>query len=484
MTLAKRRPVCDHFPMRPLVRHLAFAISVLLASAPSLAAQRLARLEGEVTDSLHMRPLAGAVILVTRLEANASDFLTALADERGRFRLDSLAAGRYVVTVAHAILDSLDLTLPPREVDIAEGGRARLELALPSGATLRARACPGIGLPRSTGAVVGILNDAERDEPLAGATVAVDWMDMTLDRTTMRPSLVPRSASVRTDSTGAFRFCGVPTDTYLLVQVQRNERAGSVVRITVPDAVGVTVLRLSFSEAAARALAAAGDTVRDESALPPLTGTASVSGVVRSLAGQPLEGAEVRVMDAASVSRTDASGTFTLSALPAGTQLLEVRRVGYLVTQQRLELRGGRTSTADVTLRTIVTLDSVRVVAQRTRYREATDRQRRAAGSGTFLTDEQISRLAATETSELFQRMGGFRVSGDGLAARLYVQRGLMSIVGGPCPANIVIDGFQHQDINLVRPAHIGIMEIYRGPAGAPTEYESACGVVVIWTKR
>jgi hypothetical protein len=49
---------------------------------------------------------------------------------------------------------------------------------------------------------------------------------------------------------------------------------------------------------------------------------------------------------------------------------------------------------------------------------------------------------------------------------------------------NVVIDGMQHQDINLVSPEDIGMMEVYKGPAGAPMEYDSACGVVVIWTKR
>jgi hypothetical protein len=59
-----------------------------------------------------------------------------------------------------------------------------------------------------------------------------------------------------------------------------------------------------------------------------------------------------------------------------------------------------------------------------------------------------------------------------------------MASLHGPCAANVVIDGMQHQDINLVRPQDVGAMEIYRGSAGAPVEYDSACGVIVIWTKR
>jgi hypothetical protein len=42
----------------------------------------------------------------------------------------------------------------------------------------------------------------------------------------------------------------------------------------------------------------------------------------------------------------------------------------------------------------------------------------------------------------------------------------------------------QHQDINWLQPTDIGAMETYTGPAGAPPLYDSACGVIVIWTKR
>jgi hypothetical protein len=209
-----------------------------------------------------------------------------------------------------------------------------------------------------------------------------------------------------------------------------------------------------------------------------------VSGVVRTVNGEPLANTVVRVLDTGPTARTDTDGRFNLAGLPAGTQVLEARRLGYLVAQQRVELRAGRTASTDMSLQRIVTLDSVRVFAQRSRYRESLERQRRQAGAGTYLTEEQIGRTVAVETSELVTRTGAFRVSGTGLDTKLYVQRGLMSIVGGPCPMNIVIDGSQHQDINLVRPNEIGMMEIYKGPAGAPVEYDNACGVVVIWTKR
>jgi hypothetical protein len=454
-----------------------------LAVPRAARAQRPGRVEGDITDSLHSRPLPGATVLLSGLAPGSTAFHSAVADDRGRFRFDSVDAGRYSVTLSHPIIDSLELVLPPHEVTVTAGERSRITLALPSGATVRARACPGIAMPLRVGAIVGQVTDAESEQPLSNATIAVDWMDMQFDRSTLQTTSTPRSASIRTDSTGIFRFCGVPTDTYVLLQVQRDGRSGSPVRVSIPVASGLTVLRLSYSESASRPLAAAEDSAGADEVVP-LTGTASVGGVVRNTNGQPVNDAVVRLVGAAGESRTDGRGAFSLAALPAGTQLLEVRRVGYLVAHERVELRSGRTVTADVALQRIVTLDSVRVIAQRNRYREAADRQRRQGGAGTYITEDQIARYAATETTDLLSRLGSLFVQGRGLDAKLYVQRGAKTIEGPPCPMNVIIDGFQHQDANVVLPQEIGAIEIYKGPAGAPIEFNSACGVVMIWTKR
>ena len=55
----------------------------------------------------------------------------------------------------------------------------------------------------------------------------------------------------------------------------------------------------------------------------------------------------------------------------------------------------------------------------------------------------------------------------------------------GDCRVNIVIDGMQHQEINLINPNDIGAMEIYRPGQPAPVQYLlGSCGVIVIWSKR
>jgi hypothetical protein len=217
--------------------------------------------------------------------------------------------------------------------------------------------------------------------------------------------------------------------------------------------------------------------------LPPLTGTASVSGVVRGVGGLPLGEAQVRVVGARGTAVSDARGRFSLGDLPSGTQVLEVRRIGYLLAQQPVELRSGRTVTQDVQLRRIVTLDSIRVLAQRSRYREF-EFNRKANRFGKFFTADSIEQRHPLYTSDLFRVTPGFKVAGFALDAVVKSSRGASSISRGECSPNIVIDGMPHQEINLISPSDVGALEIYRPGEPGPLQYNEGCGVIVIWSKR
>jgi phosphoribosylcarboxyaminoimidazole (NCAIR) mutase len=472
------------FPIRRLVL---LAGALLLRPAAPLAAQGAApaRIEGIVFDSLKGRPLAGATVTVMQVTPAPQQYFTAVTDAAGRYRVDSLVAGRFRIDFSTPFLDSLEIQFPQRELALAAGEPARVDFATPSRGTLSRAACPGIALSRGRGAIVGQVVDADNEAPMGGATVVVSWVDLAVDLRAMKASSQERNASVVADSLGRYRLCGLPTDSYIVLQVQQRGKAGTPIRSMVAEDAGVMVRNLSLSAAAARDFATA-DSVpatATDTATRTLTGTASVSGVVRTPDGAPVSEAQVRVLDAAGTARTDAAGHFSLANLPAGTQLLEVRRVGFLITQQALELRGGRGVTADVRLARIVTLDSVRIVAQRVRLQEFERRARKETATGTILREEQIEKLRPSETSDIVRNMLGFTLVGHGIDAKLRSTRGITSF-SGPCDANVVIDGQQHQGINLISPQSIAGIEVYRGAAGAPLEYDSSCGVVVIWTKR
>jgi hypothetical protein len=451
-----------------------------VVGARSIRAQtpRTGRLEGTITDSVHTAALASANVLAARIEPEPTVSSGVATDVHGRYRIDSLAPGRYMVDVSSAWLDSLEIALPPREVTVAVGQASRLDFALPSGRTLRRAACPGLAMAKATGAVVGRVLDADTERLLAGAKVAVTWQDISVDPKTLQTSFLERTGAVATDSVGRYRLCGVPTDRWLVVQVQSGGRAGSAVRMLVSDGAGVVVRQLSISTSAARRIADSATSAADTAPSALLTGASVVSGVVRGAGGRPVSGAQVRVIGARGTTVTDEQGRFTLGDLPPGTQVLEVRRIGYALAQQPVELRAARAASQDVRLQRIVTLDSLRVLARRSRY-DMFEHHRQSNGFGIFLTEEQIERQASFETSDLFRIMPGFIVAGAGLDAKVYSTRGPRV-----CASNIVIDGLPDQEINLLQPVNVGAIEAYRSGQPAPVEYDRGCGVIVIWTKR
>ena len=462
------------------IRRLLATAALTIAAMPLGAQSAPGRLEGIVVDSVHMRGLAGANVLAIRVDPQPGHSAGAVTAAGGRYRIDSLPAGRYLVEFTSAALDSLEITLPPREVTIQPGRVARADFGVPSGRTLRAAACPGVPLGAGRGAIAGRVVDADTDAPLAGASVVLAWREVSVDRTSLQIQTADRVGDVLADSLGRYRLCGVPTDEWLMLQVQHDGRAGSEIRLLVPDSAGVVLRHLSLSRAASRPIAAEGAPA--DTAPPPLAGTASVSGVVRGVGGLPVGDAQVRVPGAGGVAVSDPRGRFTLGDLPSGTQVLEVRRIGYLLAQQPVELRSGRAVTQDVRLQRIVTLDSVRVLARRSRYREF-EEHRKASGLGTFLTEDDIARRRPFESSDVFRMIPGFRVSGYGLDAVVQSSRGVTSMTG-PCKVNVVIDGMPYQDVNLIHPSSIGALEIYRAGQPAPPQYDSRCGVIVVWSKR
>lgn len=439
------------------------------------------RIDGVVVDSVAARPVAGAAVVVMRVNPDPGYF-SVVTDGQGRFHVDSLASGTYEITVSTPLLDSLEVALPPRQVALGDGDHVRVDLALPSPATLRAAACPGLQLPAGLGAVVGRVTTVDAAHPLRNTVVAVSWNELRIDPATKRPVSEPRTGGVRSDSLGQYRLCGVPTDNALLIQVQQAEKVGSVIQLIVPADPGVNVLNLSYSEADARVATDSAGPADSIARMQP-AGEAVLSGTIRTEGGRPVADAQVKVVDAGQPVRTDSAGRFMIKGLPAGTQLLEARRVGFRIGRQPVELRAGRTTTQDVRLVQIVTLDSVRVLAQRTTNSQFDDNRRRYAGFGTFVREDAIMRRNPREMTDLMGAYG-LRVTGDGFDAKLYYGRGMKSFQLGPCPVNVVIDRVPNQDINLVRPEDVAAMEVYRGSAGAPAQYDAACGLVVIWTKR
>jgi len=326
--------------------------------------------------------------------------------------------------------------------------------------------CPGLALGKGRGVVVGQARSADTEHALVGATVVVSWTELAVDRATLRPNSEERIASVVTDDHGEFRLCGVPTGSSLSLQLQHGEDTSAEVKIAVSEEDGVVARDLSLSP----------DTLA--------SGSAILVGTVRGAGGLPLPNAELRVMGARSSAVTDATGRYSLSALPPGTRMLSVRRIGYEVLETPVELRAANTVQRDVQMLRIVSLDSMRVVALRSQLPEF-EFDRKSNPFGIYLGPEEIERRRkVSHTADMLFGLPGVTVRGQGANASV-------SSVHGRNGANkcagmqILQDGHTPlANVNDVPPGMIAAIEIFTQGAFAPTQYSirGSCGVMVIWT--
>ena len=461
---------------------LLLALSLCLSQSAGAQDVRSGRLEGRVVDSARARPLVGARVVAVGPDAREGASGAALTDASGRYRIDSLAPGRYVIGFESPVLDSLEITLAPREVIIAAGQSATIDLGLPPATKLRSALCPGVDLPPQTGVIYGHVVNTETEGPLPGAVLAMSWGERDFDRATLRSVNHERTASAITDAGGWYRLCGVPTDTWLSLQLQHMGRTGPVIRALVEDSLGVAVRHLSFSALPSGGAADSLASRTDDAVTLPATGTAILSGIVRGLGDAPLASVNIGVRGTGASGRTDALGRYSLRGLPAGTQMLDVRHLGYDPAELSVELRSGVMVTRDVHLRRIVNLDSVRVVATRSPYREFNEL---VAGKrfGIFIGPEEMEwRKRVTFTSEVIEKIPGYRIIGKGHNARVGSSRQLAAFcLGTP---TIVVDGLEREFINDVPAAFIGAIAAY--PAGeiSPGGHDRGCGVILIWMKR
>ncbi|MFL5618428.1 MAG: collagen binding domain-containing protein [Gemmatimonadaceae bacterium] len=456
-------------------------LSVLLSPSAGAQTDERGRVEGTVTDSVHARPLAGVRVVALGADARPDRRGSASTDSTGSYHIDSLPPGRYLVGFESPLLDSLEITLRPREVAITQGAVGTIDLALPPAARLRSAVCSGATLPKEKGVLYGHVVDAATEAPLAGAVVVAAWRELDVDRKTLRWDSSQGTASDTTDEGGWYRLCGVPTGARLSFQLQHDDRTSPVISTVVDDTLGIVIRHLSLDAGGPTADSVPGgpDTITVKAA----SGTARLAGVIRGAGDAPLASAEVRVVGTNAIGRSDASGHYSLGDLPAGTQLLEVRRLGYGAVDASFELRSDVTVTGDVRLQRIVNLDSIRVVAVRSRYREF-EEHRTHSMFGYFLDPEAMEWERGPSMSDVIRKIPGFTIVGNGLYAEVISSR---APTLRPCKVNIVVNGVPGQAINDVNPQRVGALEAYREGEQAPAEHFNhggGCGLIVIWTKR
>lgn len=449
-----------------------------VVAAPVPAPVTTAWLQGVAFDSLHREPLAGAIVQVE----GAGRF--GVADSLGRFLADSIRPGSYRLLIDHPMLDTLGITLVTPALEFAVDRVTQTIVTVPSPETLVGMFCPPARRALGPGALVGRVREPDTEAPAVGARVSLVWYDPdpvglpSNIRPTRRPPRV-REAVVGED--GTYRLCGLPEKYEGKLQAQRKD-GGATAEVAVTQEDGLLALR-SVSVAPLPVVAGGDTTGRPRGAA---RGTARVAGRVLTRSGAPAANARVGLMGSSAATLTRANGEFLLDSLPAGTQALVVRQIGYRPTEVPVEL-SSRTPTR-VTVRLgeyVPELSPVEVVSRRDEgiQRVGFSDRRRTGATGHFMDSDQIERRAAMQFTDLMRTVPGLRVSSSG------GQNVLTSTRGG-C-VTIYVDGAAWQQItpgdldDYVRPQEIAAVEVYSGQL-APAQFStpgSACSAVVVWTK-
>jgi hypothetical protein len=321
------------------------------------------------------------------------------------------------------------------------------------------------------GALVGRVRSADDGTPLASVTVLVRWNEVGVDKSSGSVSVVPRTLASVTDAQALYRFCALPRYTPLVAQTQAGDRNSGIVDLQLADE---PVLVHGFSLS-----------LRAQNDSEP-HGSATILGEVVTPTGEPVRDARINLDGLTSSVVSNDTGVFVLPRLPAGSQTVIVRRIGYLPKRIGVELREGATAALTVILdKTVQVLDSVRVLARRYNSQEEFlaefEQRRRASPAGKFYTEEYLRRRVYSDTPDIFRNIAGLTVSPDGVVS---LTRGAASLTDSRCVPALFIDNIRMDTtLDIIRPHEIRGIEIYTSAASVPPMYNDPCGAIVIWTK-
>jgi hypothetical protein len=458
---------------------------IALAAAPTLGAQAtpptppasgLSTLQGFVMDSVHDVPLAKAVVIVEGTGRNA------VTTAEGRFRVDSVPPGSHRVMVMHPLLDTLGISMRTPAYPFVAAQVHEIDLAIPGGDRLAGLLCTPAQRTRGPAVMLGFVKDPDSQGPAPGAKVQLvfDVQDIV-----GRKSPVTREAIA--DSVGLYKICGLPAEMTGKVQVYRNGVSSGEVPVEVTNNVALRAFSIVAQHQAVS------EVKNDSGKVTRVAkGSARVTGKITDKNGRPLEGARVSLQGGGggTTAITRANGEFTLDSLPSGTQALIVRKLGYAVTEQPIELAANLPARTEVKMGDFVpTLEKVVVeAAENKALADIGYLSRKQSGMGRFYDGNQINHESMS-FSDVMRIDPSLRITptGDG---RTYTISDARNAAGG-C-VNYWVDGspweqMQPGDIDgFVRPAEIVAIEVYHGNT-APPQYtkpgQSSCAAIVVWTQ-
>ena len=462
------------------------------------APQARASLTGIVFDSVAGRPLVGATVQITGAAgAVMGRRASAVTDTTGRYAVTDLAPGRYVGGFFHDALDTLGLVGELRAVSVGDTA-ATLDLATPSPPTIIGTICGANSVSDSLGLLIGHVHKSGTSTPLSGATVTVEWGETIIEKGSVRSRNM--AADATTQGPGWFAMCDVPGQVELTVSASLGADSTGFINIEVPR---MGIRHVTFYVGGARRVpSAAIDTISPlDTTIRVLApemvwrGGARLTGIVRDEKGLGVNGARVLVRGTNLATTSSDRGYFGLDSLPGGTQMLEVRAVGYLPATAIVHLAAEEPAQTEVFIGDrLVTLEAVKVTAtlvfSRNLAKFQVNRERNIGGM--FVGPREIERYRGMRFSNLVQAIPGVRLSyNQGFTI-------LMDYTGtddgrsqGLCVPTFYIDGQRSQYTaseieGLYRADELAGVEVYVRENQRPIEFQdinSRCGAIVIWTR-
>jgi TonB-linked SusC/RagA family outer membrane protein len=203
--------------------------------------------------------------------------------------------------------------------------------------------------------------------------------------------------------------------------------------------------------------------------------------VVDSATHNPLTGVTVSVEGTTRGSATQSDGTFRITNVPEGTQVVRARRIGYNPQLRTVAVGAGATATVDFALvPSASVLDQVVVVGYST--------QRKSDITGAVATvdvAELESRRVADVAQALQGQVAGVQITqstgapGEEISIRIRGE----GTIGNNSPL-FIVDGIPTRDISFLNPADMASLTVLKDAAAASIYGSRAsAGVIVITTK-
>lgn len=242
--------------------------------------------------------------------------------------------------------------------------------------------------------------------------------------------------------------------------------------------------------------------------------TGALTGrVVNDRTNQPVAGVEVSIPRISRSVITDSSGAFALRDIATGRHQVVLRKFGFQHSSTTTSITGADDTEQLLRLaEASPELAKVYVLTARTDRRLSSFEAHRNAGmGGSFLTTAQLVKERGRTLADVLQSVSGadiVRLRGG--AAFFATRRGFDSFMNMPrvsagdrvrgaspglCYAAVVVnnvfvyrgdDGDELFDLNLLAPTDVLAVEVYKGGATMPLEYnamQKTCGLLVIFTK-